>query len=210
MHPPWILRLKISPSGGFEIETREEQQVEAAADAASSEFLGDVEEDELIGVVRWVVGNEVLPYLLQPTYGPLVGAEFRLFLYDADLDRLMPALGPGSLEPSRGWPIGVGVTGAAYEREEYLLAIGPEASDTTYGLDPEQQERYKDLKAVAAMPIFNGSGVVIGLLSASTNDDAALGFTTGEGFDEHLLLAQKVARILIDLLQWFDDGHAGT
>ncbi len=54
------------------------------------------------------------------------------------------------------------------------------------------------------MPVANASDHVIAVVSGSSDDpDSALG--TAEGFDAHLLMAQEVARVLVDLLQWFPD-----
>jgi hypothetical protein len=45
---------------------------------------------------------------------------------------------------------------------------------------------------------------VIAVISGSSVDaDSTL--ATSEGFDAHLLMAQQVARVLVDLLQWFPD-----
>jgi hypothetical protein len=54
------------------------------------------------------------------------------------------------------------------------------------------------------MPVTNAGGEVVAVLSGSSADaDSRLG--TDEGFDTHLLVAQEVARVLVDLLQWFPD-----
>ncbi len=54
------------------------------------------------------------------------------------------------------------------------------------------------------MPVTNVRGHVMAVLSGSSTDaDSAL--ATPEGFDTHLLAAQEVARVLVDLLQWFSD-----
>jgi hypothetical protein len=94
--------------------------------------------------------------------------------------------------------------GEAWESGEYVLVRGEEVSDDTYGLTPAQQHRARNLALVAAMPVTNAGDEVIAVLSASSVDpDSPLG--TPEGFDAQLLVAQKVARVLVDLLQWFSD-----
>ena len=81
---------------------------------------------------------------------------------------------------------------------------GEEVSDDTYGLTPAQQHRARNLAVVAAMPVTNAHDQVIAVLSGSSVDaDSPL--ATAEGFDAHLLMAQQVARVLVDLLQWFPD-----
>ena len=81
---------------------------------------------------------------------------------------------------------------------------GAEVSDDAYGLTPGQQRRARNLAAVAAMPVTNAGDEVIAVLAASSVDpESAL--ATPEGFDAHLLVAQEVARVLVDLLQWFGD-----
>lgn len=85
-----------------------------------------------------------------------------------------------------------------------MLVRGEEVSDDTYGLTPAQQHRARNLAVVAAMPVTNVRGHVMAVLSGSSTDaDSAL--ATPEGFDTHLLAAQEVARVLVDLLQWFSD-----
>ena len=54
------------------------------------------------------------------------------------------------------------------------------------------------------MPVTNASDEVIAVLAASSVDPhSPVG--TADGFDAHLLMAQEVARVLVDLLQWFPD-----
>ncbi|HEX2119924.1 MAG TPA: hypothetical protein VHF91_12115, partial [Acidimicrobiales bacterium] len=141
--------------------------------------------------------------LLSPESGPLAGASFHLYLFDEQRDLLLPAF-EGRPSPSRGWKIGTGAVGEAWASGEYVLARGPEVSDDTYGLTPAQQRRARDLAVVAAMPVTNASDEVIAVLSGSSVDpDSPL--ATPDGFDAQLLVAQEVARVLVDLLRWFPD-----
>lgn len=95
--------------------------------------------------------------------------------------------------------------GEAWDSGEYVLVRGPEVSDDTYGLTPAQQHRARDLAVVAAMPVTNAGGQVVAVLAgSSTDEDSPL--ASDEGFDAHLLTAQEVARVLVDLLQWFPDS----
>lgn len=105
---------------------------------------------------------------------------------------------------SRGRRVGRGAVGEAWASGEYVLARGPEVSDDTYGLTPEQQRRYRELAIVAAMPVTNARHAVVAVLAGSSSElDSPLG--TAEGFDAQLLVAQEVARVLVDLLKWFTD-----
>jgi thiamine pyrophosphate-dependent acetolactate synthase large subunit-like protein len=98
----------------------------------------------------------------------------------------------------------LGAVGEAWASAEYVLVRGPEVSDDTYGLTPAQQRRARDLAVVAAMPVTNASDEVIAVVGGSSVDPRS-GLATGDGFDALLLMAQEVARVLVDLLQWFPD-----
>jgi hypothetical protein len=94
--------------------------------------------------------------------------------------------------------------GEAWLSGEYVLVRGAEVSDDTYGLTPDQQHRARNLAVVAAMPVTNARDEVIAVLAGSSVDPGS-GLGTAEGFDAHLLAAQEVGRLLVDLLQWFTD-----
>jgi hypothetical protein len=154
---------------------------------------------------RLVLAERSLGELLRPDAGPLAGCVFRLYLYDADAELLIPIQLPGEQAAADSWPVGRGAVGTAYARGEYVLVEGADTSDETYGLTPEQQERYRGLQAVAAMPVTNAADEAVAVLSVASGDPANR-IGNPEGFDEHLLVAELVARVLIDLLRWFDDG----
>src|SRR5919206_189005 len=69
-----------------------------------------------------------------------------------------------------------------------------------------------DVYAVGLL-VFGSGLVVLGvvlprLLNAvvgGSSVDPGSGLATGDGFDALLLMAQEVARVLVDLLQWFPD-----
>ena len=107
-------------------------------------------------------------------------------------------------DQSEGWEPGRGATGTAWSRRAYVYVEGAAVSDATHGLTPGQQERYRPLKAVAAAPIFNASGRVVGVLTASSTSDNH-GLDSPEGQEDHTLAALLVSRLLIELFQWFDD-----
>ena len=135
----------------------------------------------------------------------MAGASFHLYLFDEQRELLLPAF-EGHPSPGQGWKIGAGAVGEAWATGDYVLVRGPEVSDETYGLSPAQQHRARNLAVVAAMPVINGNNEVIAVLAGSSTDpDSAL--ATSGGFDAHLLTAQEVARVLVDLLQWFSDCY---
>ena len=165
---------------------------------------GLAEAGEVTVAARVLLAETLLPHLLRPQEGPLAGCHLAVYLYNADSELLEAVELPGATGPAERWRVGQGATGAAYERGEYVLVEGEAVSDLTYGLSPEQQERFSDLTAVAAMPVTNASGAVIGVLTASSSDGQHQ-LATQEAFDQHLAIAEMVGRLLIDVLKWFDD-----
>jgi hypothetical protein len=213
----WVVK---ATAGPLSVEVRPEAEAELTTLMAETEpgtvnqQLGDspdaagIEPDDVeIAAARYLAANRALRPWLTPTDGPLARCEFRLFMYDVQRDRLLPALeiDPGD---SDGWRIGHGVTGEAYESGDYVLAVGPDCSNDTHGLTPEQQDRYQDLTAVAAMPVTNAAGEIIAVLSASSKDPNPV-LATVDGQREHVLMAVLVARVVINLLGWWDDSSGG-
>lgn len=199
-----VVRAKLP--GGAEVELKEEarsvtSRIGVEREPPPPESIGPDEEDD---ATRWVLASRLFEDLLLRPSGPLVGCTLQLYLYDEERDLLLPILTPGHPGPSLGFVPGQGATGMAWARGECVIAQGPAVADNTFHLSPEQKERYQDLAAVAAMPVKNGAGRVIAVLAAaSTAPDRAL--LTDEGFEYHVFLAEAVARILVDLLKWFDD-----
>ncbi len=166
--------------------------------------------DELLGpplerrsLQRELAGARLIEALLTRTglpehYG------FRLYLYDEDAERLLPSYESTSPQLLATWPPGVGVTGRAWSTGEYEVARGQAVSDETFGLSPEQQERYRRLQVVAAMPVRSVRNEVIAVLTGSSEvDDGVL--VSPAGKDRHAELADVVARVLIDVLQLTSD-----
>ena len=200
---PRLQNAEVGPATGFKLTLADEAERVLSTALASSEGTATVEVDHVVAATRVVLASDVLGRLLAPEAGPLAGAWFHLYLFDDQRELLLPAF-EGRPSPSKGWRPGVGAVGEAWSTGEYVLAKGEEVSDDTYGLTPAQQHRARNLALVAAMPVTNAGDEVIAVLSGSSVDpDSPLG--TVEGFDAQLLVAQEVARVLVDLLQWFSD-----
>lgn len=195
--------------GRFGLKKNELQASALVAEAPSQErdeIQRSLGSDEIERAkLRHIVASAAVERLLCPEQGPLAGCEFRLYTLDADRERLLPIFEPDHLEESEGWKIGQGVTGEAWRREEYVSAYGTECSDATYRLTSEQQQRYKDLVAVSSAPVLNAAGRMIAALSASSKDPNT-SLNTPDAVDEHVALARAMARVLVDLLQYDNDG----
>ncbi|MDQ3710189.1 MAG: hypothetical protein M3387_12945 [Actinomycetota bacterium] len=148
---------------------------------------------------RRVAGARLIPALLASSGFP-ASYEFRLYLLDADEDRLLPSYEPEGSPSSTGWAVGQGVTGRAWQTGEYDAARGEALVDPGYGLDAEQLQRYAGLQVVAAMPVRSARNEVMAILTgSSTTDDGRL--TSPDGKDRHAELADVLARVLIDILR---------
>lgn len=210
---PWIRRAQVSPTAGLSVAMRDPQG-EVAAELAEEVGADErrvgavgarVDEDELIGAGRLNAASAAIEGIVNTTYTlELSDCEWHLYLYDSDRDWLLPVFEPADDPESEGWQVGKGATGTAWARREFVVVAGAEASDGTYGLSAEQQERYRSLHAVAAIPVQSWSGAVIAVLSASTADHNT-NLVRPEAFDELAVKAVQISRILIDLLKWFDD-----
>lgn len=105
---------------------------------------------------------------------------------------------------SDGWRSGTGVTGKAWERNSYVIAMGAAVSDGTYDLTTEQQHRHAALAVVAGTPVQNARGKPLAVLSVSSEaQDGPLERPEGQAL--HLELAEVVARVLIDIGRLADD-----
>jgi hypothetical protein len=151
---------------------------------------------------RRVAAEMLIPAVLQHTGFP-DHYEFRLYLLDADSGMLLPSYEPDA-QASAGWRIGQGVTGKVWETGEYEAAAGEGVSDSAYGLDADQQARYAHLQVVAAMPVRSARNELIAVLTASSDvDDGVL--VSPDGKERHRVLADVIARVLIDVLQLTHD-----
>jgi len=200
---PRLRNAELGPATGFKLTLADEGQRELSTGLAASDNGASVQVSEVVAATRVVLASEVLGRLLAPDEGPLTGAWFHLYLFDQQRELLLPAC-EGRPSPRQGWKVGAGAVGEAWATGEYVLVRGQEVSDDTYGMTPAQQHRARNLAVVAAMPVTNAGDEVVAVLAGSSADpDSPL--ATTEGFDAHLLTAQEVARVLIDLLQWFSD-----
>lgn len=194
--------------GTFEVRTRDSNNVGQLAQGVEQirrekpdPEKVDLPGDDLWDGARYRLGEKTLELLLSNLEGQLKDCEARVFLFDADEQRLMPAYRPESAtgEPL-GFELGQGVTGRSYQTKRYATAKWQRTHDDTYNLTDEMKERFKGLTAVAAVPLFDREGSVIGTLSLSSTSPATK-LTTDLGYNEHLALAEQVAVILIDLLR---------
>lgn len=218
----WLKRIEVDKSG-LKLETSDREERDAAAEIADTtstfeEYEAVIASDDpsppgpsnvdskIIGGLNLAAGEIALRAIFQraTSQQPLSGCTLRLYLFDEDERVLSPALGDGSLDAH--WEPGKGATGTAFLTGEYVLATGEEAWDDTYGLNPEQQKRYRSLTAVASVPVFNAAGTVIAVVTAQTTEpDSLLSADAGEvALVEVSLLA---SRVLVELLQWFDDDR---
>jgi hypothetical protein len=198
---PRLQNAEMGPATGLKLSLSAER--ETSTRLAETEQVEVVAPDEIVSATRLVVASELLERMLAPDDGPLAGALFHLYLFDEERDLLLPAF-EGRPSFRRGWRVGRGAVGEAWASGQYVLARGPEVSDDTFGLTPDQQRRYRELAVVAAMPVTNARGEVMAVLAGSSPDPGSpLG--SAESFDAQLLMAQEVARVLVDLLQWFTD-----
>jgi hypothetical protein len=152
-------------------------------------------------LARSAAGQRILRALLVPeAVGFPADCEFRLFLPDPSGKRLLPDYESTGSTPSEGWEVGQGATGMAFSSGSMIRVRGAAVWDATYGLTSEQQERYRNLRAVVATPVLNARVVPIGVLAVSTSseDPFILGDTAAETLRE---LAEVVARVLIDIFR---------
>lgn len=161
--------------------------------------------DDLVGEAlerktrqRFLAGSRILQALLKHATDFPAHYEFRLFLQD-DTGRLIASYEPDGQVLGEGWAPGCGAVGTAWSQGEYVEAHGAACSDGTWNLTEEQQEQYKDLQVVAAMPVRNARDKPIAVLAASSNiDDGQL--TSPQGREKHKILAEVVGRVLVDII----------
>jgi hypothetical protein len=133
------------------------------------------------------------------------GCDLYMYLLDGTINRLRPFYGTSDRAASQPpWEIGQGAVGTAFELCDFVLVVGDDTTNATYGLNLDQQGEHGGLLAVAALPILNGSGIVIGVLSASDRSSGTY-LATPEARKMLTLAAAVCARVLVDLLGLFTD-----
>jgi hypothetical protein len=201
---PYIKRIK---AGSVEAEIRDPPGLQLAQEVAQArETHADPESIDLAGRDSWEgaryrLGERALECLLTELHDQLYGCEARIFLFDAVERKLVPAFRPpGATGDPVAWAPGVGVVGKAFQEQSYVYALGESTHDGTYGLAPELHERFADLTAVAAVPLWDREGKILGVLSLSTKSPAPR-LTTQHGTAQHVALAQQVSVTLVDLIR---------
>ena len=101
--------------------------------------------------------------------------------------------------PTRSWRPGEGATGFAFRDNEYVIAVGSQTHDATFNLDEAAQQAYAHLTEVAAMPLANGAGRTIGVLSVAHSTGETI-LDSEAGYRAHARVAAMVSRVVIDLL----------
>lgn len=215
---PWLRKLLLTfrNVGTIEVDMQEGLASAQVADVETSPEVVEVEigsqdpapptpsaqDAKVVGYLNYAAGSLAVASILDwvRNHPSLVNTNMRLYLYDKVEDRLVSITDAGASK----WVPGRGVVGTAYASGEYVLASGPAASDETHGLTPDEQRRHHHLAAVAAMPIFNDAGEVIGVVSAST-EDSQHPLSQGEGEAMMIRAALLLSRIIVELLQWFDE-----
>jgi hypothetical protein len=165
-------------------------------------------DDEADDGTRLYLADEILKAeVLQPRQPNLDDCRGQVWLYDPDLKSLVGILEPGHDGKMSPFEPGQGAVGRAWKEGRYIVAAGEDVTnDKAFNLSAAQRERYRDLTAAAAMPVTNAAGRQMAVLSmSSTNPETRL--TTDEGIDAMAFLSEVVARVLIDLLKWFDDRY---
>lgn len=208
---PYIESLRISLRDGGEVKMRSATDLtseiaEQGPGVVGTELEregGTQEETQLESdaMARWTVAEAALLTLTNPRVGELAGSRVHVYLFDEATQLLVPNLETQD-QRTESWEPGVGVTGMAYSRREFVLAVGDELTADRFGLNADQLERYSTLTAVASTPIILRSGNVVGVISTSTSDQDS-GIATDGGRDELLAVAAAIALILEEILDWY-------
>jgi hypothetical protein len=130
-------------------------------------------------------------------------ADVELRVYKHDGGRLLVPIGQGFIAED-AFKVGRGATGQAWTRKASFVVLGPEASDETHGLTPEQQEHFKDLTVVGATPVLDQHGNRLGVLTVGSKrahagvDVTRLQDTWATRME---VLARQLALVLRDLMR---------
>lgn len=215
---PWLKSFNAGPVG---VATRDRDALEGeaaarAAEAQSPEAIeawvgsDDLdapspsdEDPDVVGILNYQAGVLSIEAILHSVRVELnEDVVLDLFLYDAEQGRLRSV----TRESATAWRPGQGATGVAYLSKKIVTATGSAVYDSTYGVPEDQREQFKRLTMVTAVPVFNGGGDVIAVFTAcSSEDESAL--ATEAGQEELMRGALLLSRVLVELLQWFDDDY---
>jgi len=130
-------------------------------------------------------------------------ADVELRVYKHDGGRLLVPIGQGYVAED-AFKVGRGATGQAWTRKASFVVLGPEASDETHGLTPEQQQHFRDLTVVGATPVLDPHGNRLGVLTVgSTRALAGVDVTRLQDTwaTRMEVLARQLALVLRDLMR---------
>ena len=204
-------KLELGSAGKFEFElAQEEARVVTTTIASTPDPVLEVAPDQEDDATRWLLADVLFKQLFEsPRWDGLEDCRFQLYLHDPDLGMLLPILEPAHPGPSPGFAPSQGTVGATWETGEYVVATGAAVWDETFNLTAEQQGRYRDVAVAASVPVTNGAGRTIGVVSGSSRrPESALAST--HGLDVQIFLAEATALVLVDLLKWFSNGYDDT
>jgi hypothetical protein len=172
------------------------------------EELGDrLAHDAVVDAARYLAAELLLGHLNAIGSGSLRGVNLRLYLPDEAGDVLAPVLREPAEDDSELWRRGEGVVGQCWQRNEIVVARGPEVTEGLSAIPPRWRRRYALLAIVVAVPVGNAEGRPIGVLSASSRD-AGSRLDSPEAAGDLFGAAAVCARILVDLLGWANDQAA--
>lgn len=180
----------------------------ASARLASPEPPDSREAPGPVTQARYAAAEYLLAHLVDEPPPRLGDARLNLFLPVDDGSRLLPALVTGDdRSQDSDWRAGEGVVGRAWQAGEPVTARGEEIGAGLEQLAAERRGRYGRFTVVVAVPVLNSAGRPIGVLSAVSLSPAS-GLDAPDCLSELLTRADVLARVLVDLLGWADDGLA--
>jgi len=163
--------------------------------------------DAVVDAARYLGAELLLGHLDAIGSGSLRGVSLRLYLPDEAGEVLAPVLRESPDDDSEVWRSGEGVVGQCWERDEIVVARGPEVRESLSAIPPRRGRRLSLLAIVMAVPVRNAEGRPIGVLGASSRDPDS-GLDSPEAAGDLFGAAAVCARILVDLLGWANDEPA--
>jgi hypothetical protein len=125
--------------------------------------------------------------------------EFTLYTFDGT--NLVPVW-PDNPETAavKTFAPGAGATGKAWDLEQTILVDEDAVSDATHGLRPDQQEYFKDFRAVVAEPVRDRDGLLTAVLTAISKPNDRF-FETSAGKERIRDLAALVGPLIGSLAE---------